>query len=140
MSGCRRSLVAVAEMTVFDASADLGYLYRYEDQLVGNYSFDINGEAIRTGPPSNHVVLRKYRIVKKTPQGHWIESYDGRKYVRETARKRYACTTPELAIESFIARKKRQLSIYQSRVRSIEEAIYRAKTGKLTGYVCPLNM
>lgn len=76
------------------------------------------------GPPSVHVVTREYPVAKVTPCG--VRLACGR-FVLRVARKRYACPTREEAMQSFLARKKRQASILRSRLGFVEEAIRQAE-------------
>ena len=88
-------------------------LYRFEDYLCGDeYSVEVK------------VHLREFEVLRTTPCGAWIEGQYGRKrFVLKDSRKRYAHPTVDEARESFIARKKRQLSIYQARARTAERAL-----------------
>jgi hypothetical protein len=72
------------------------------------------------------VELVEYEVIKVTPQGvkiadplHWR----GYRFVLKDARKRFACSTKHEAIESFRARKLRQLSILRSQARVVESAM-----------------
>lgn len=93
--------------------------YRYEDRL---YS---RGE----GEPSElRVTLRMYEVIKTTPKGVWLMSFGPNRFVLKDARKRFACPTIEEAKASFIARKKRQISIYTARVHQAEHAVRKIET------------
>lgn len=86
--------------------------YRFEDYLVDDYSWKCR------------VVLRRFPVVKKTPCGVWLDlGLSCKRWVNQTAFKRFACPTIEEAKESFIARKKRAISIYRSRLRQAEAAL-----------------
>ena len=109
------------------------YFYRYEDVVYAPYP-DEDGE--RRGPGHLCVELRKYRVHSYTRCGVWLcglfEGPDaGRwKFVNTNARKQFACTTVELAKESFIARKQKQASIYEARARCARDAIHIIEKGK----------
>lgn len=64
-----------------------------------------------------------FPVRKRTPKGAWI--YD--RFVLLTARKKYACETLEEAVESFLARKTRQASIYQHRLNDAKRAKHIAR-------------
>lgn len=58
------------------------------------------------------IYCEKYNIVKVTPKGAWIELYPGKnRFVKNDSKKKYASTTEYLALNDFIARKKRQIKI-----------------------------
>jgi hypothetical protein len=74
------------------------------------------------------VELRQYRIIKRTPAGFWIDIGMGeRRFVKITPKKQFAHETKAAAIDSFIARKKRQFLIYRARLDDAEEALSTAK-------------
>jgi hypothetical protein len=65
-------------------------------------------------------------VVRETPKGVWLAvcpPFSDKRFVRTDARRRFACPTVEEAKASFIARKNRQASIYQTRRERAEEAI-----------------
>lgn len=102
------------------------YLYRYDYTLVslGLDQFDepYPGHSIR-------LTITKYRIIKRTPQGAWIDTGyswakpQTKKFVLLTAKKQFASETEERAKEAFIARKYFQLGIYKSKIKDIEQAL-----------------
>ena len=104
-------------------------MYRYEDVMYASM-LDEYDEPL--GPGRLSIVLREYSIIKRTPKGTWI--YTGnRRFVLNEGRKRFALPTKELAMESFLARKRRQLSIHRHAVARAEKAIALAtKTDYLT--------
>lgn len=62
-------------------------------------------------------------ILKHTPKGVWIGyTEDGKRFVRNEGKKKFACATMKEALESFIARKKRQYIIYSSRANVAQYA------------------
>ena len=94
--------------------------YRYEDRRYAE-PVDEWGDSYGTG--RLEVNLIKIPVRKHTPKGVWLGWSAPGRFVLTSARKRYACPTAEEAKESFIARKKRQASIYRARLRDAEEAI-----------------
>mgnify|MGYP006961681578 CR=1 FL=1 len=77
-----------------------------------------------------------YEILKETPCGIWIQcpvtdefglTGSGKKFINLKLRKKYACLTIPDALDSFLARKRRQRSIYQARVNTAHDLIKRAK-------------
>ena len=69
------------------------------------------------------VHIHRYPIIKRTPCGMWIDVYGDKKFVLLTATKQFACESIELAKQSFVARKKRQLAIYQAKMRKVVAAL-----------------
>ncbi|GAF74252.1 unnamed protein product [marine sediment metagenome] len=78
---------------------------------------------------------RVLHLVRETPKGYWISAnpnykentysklYRYRKrWISKTSRKRYAYPTQEEAMVSFVARKRRQVGIYQERLEQAEKA------------------
>lgn len=72
--------------------------------------------------------LRTFKLVKETPSGYWIDNDEGLfnysqilvkpKWVSKYARKRFCCVTKLEALESFIARKSRQILILQEQLNT----------------------
>lgn len=69
--------------------------------------------------------VETFDVTKHTPCGVWLESevFRTRRFVLKTARKRYACPTFDEALESFIARKKRQRAILRHQLRDVLQMI-----------------
>lgn len=124
---------------------EVQYLYRYNEIHV-SLGCDYWGD-----PLPGHKVeiwLEEYPIVKRTPKGVWINLYshiypvplepswtDGKKFVNLEARKKYACLTKEEALESFKARKRKQINILKGQLKDAEQALKIAENGvqKLSG-------
>ena len=93
-------------------------LYRYHD-----YKF---GEKVTV---EEHI----FKIVRKTPSGFWIqdiEGYDKERWVADVdkgSRKRYAYRDKKRAIDSFEARKRKQVSILASKLSKAKEALKMAR-------------
>jgi hypothetical protein len=94
--------------------------YRYEDRRYAS-AYD--------GPSTLRVELRTFALIRRTPCGAWLDlGYGDRRWVADRARKRFACPTEPEARASFLARKRRQLSIYRARARQAEQAITEMKS------------
>jgi hypothetical protein len=93
--------------------------YRCEEMLYAP-SLDIDNLA---GNVRVAVDLLEFPVMKKTLKGVWLDVCGSKKFVLLTARKRFACQTKEEAIESFIARKKRQILILKNQLRNAEAAL-----------------
>ena len=75
------------------------------------------------------ICLRRYKIMKQTPKGVWLEyGYEKDKFVLRDARKRFACPTIEEAKISFIARKKRQLGILEVQAKDVRKVLVLAES------------
>lgn len=78
-----------------------------------------------------HLAWYTFTVLRTTAKGVWISTPHmnrlGRKFILNDARKRYAYPTKELALESFIARKARQISILQSQLDRAQDAYEKAK-------------
>lgn len=94
--------------------------YRFEDI---KYAAPLDEYDRPIGEGELRVHLREYQVVRETPKGTWIKGPIGEKFVRKKATKHFACPTIEEARESFIARKKRQALIHQTRVNRALKAI-----------------
>ena len=80
------------------------------------------------------VELYRWHVEKHTPKGVRLE---GGKFVLRDARKRWACPTIEEALESFKARKKRQIKIHQATVRRAEKALAEISNPKFLERLLP---
>lgn len=104
--------------------------YRYVD--VGTSSIDEWDEVVSTG---TKIYLEAYTIISHTPKGFWIRYFLRRRFVLNTARKRFACLTIEDARESYIARKKAQARIYKARLHIAEKILAHVESGHWEGQV-----
>lgn len=99
--------------------------YRYDDI---RYAAPLDEYENPRGPGRVAVELRSYQIQRVTPKGVWLSRYFGApRFVRLSARKRFAYPTPEEALESFMARKTRQLSILRAQAEKVERALAAGK-------------
>ncbi len=106
--------------------------YRYEDVT---YAGGVNEDGDWNGNTTLKVELREFVVLKHTKHGVWLAPSFGdyktlgfigseRRFVLNRSIKRFACPTIELATESFIARKTRQVSIYEKRAGTARAAIH----------------
>ena len=85
------------------------YLYRFEQE------YDERGVEI---------VLRRYKIISHTKCGVWINLFfDKDKFVNQNARKQYASKTKKQALEQFIYRKRRHVSILDNQLMWANKAL-----------------
>lgn len=104
------------------------FWYRFDDVAYAA-PFDETGSL----PGTIEVELRMYKLIRRTPKGAWIAQVfahvDGgtftgsERFVLDGAKKRFACPTIEAAKQSFIARKQRQIDIYQARIHRANVAL-----------------
>lgn len=80
------------------------------------------------GPSYAH--LLKYFITKETPCGFWISPFTSGKsrWVSNTGRKRFAHRSKKEALESFMARKNREIEILNVRLRKANQSLIDAQT------------
>lgn len=110
--------------------------YRYEDERRAHLSISEN--SVESYFSTLSIVLREFTVDKVTPQGAWIRGFwrqekedgvfhmagpESRRFVLLNARKRFACPTKMEALQSLLARRKKQRRIYKARLSHIEEAI-----------------
>ncbi len=119
----------VLQLSTSDAASNEVIYYRYRDYSYG---------------PFTHVVCDKFVVVKKTARGAWIvpdhgtfSTSMGRHFVLDNAKKRFAYPTRLLALESFLARKTRQIQIYTGRLEDARRALAQGKS--MLGEVGPVH-
>ena len=69
---------------------------------------------------------RHFEMIKETPCGYWIRlfhSFNDKKWVSKTAKKRFAYPSREDAITSFKARKERQIKILEAQLSIAKRAL-----------------
>lgn len=85
------------------------YLYRFVDL---HYVHVDDDGCCSSGYTRAVVYLYRYEVLKKTEKGRWIKLYDfsdEKKFVLDGHGKRFAYPTIDLAKESFVMRKNRQI-------------------------------
>jgi hypothetical protein len=91
--------------------------YRVVD---GRYAPPLDEWEYPVGQGRVYVSIHEYRVTRETPKGVWL---DNGRFVLRDARKRWACPTRDEAVESFLARKRRQLRLLNSTVSQVEQAV-----------------
>jgi hypothetical protein len=84
-------------------------------------------------------LLEEFVVVKQTPCGSWIQPYNAcpwmrPKFVLDSGKKRFAYPTKELAIDSYIIRKNKQIGIIQARLDNAKlwlDQAQKVKTGEI---------
>lgn len=96
--------------------------YRYEDRT---YAAALDEYDMPTGSGRMEVVMSEYRVHKVTPAGVWVVrgNWDTPRFVLRAARKQYASPSKEAALTAYLARKRRQVSILESRAAKARRAL-----------------
>ncbi len=94
-------------------NTDMDVLWRCEAK---RYSVCIDPETDRFGTSAPRLEMWWHRVSRRTPKGAWL----GDRFVLLTARKRWACNTEQEALESFVARKTRQIKILSAQLAAAE--------------------
>ena len=69
-----------------------------------------------------HILLTPYILIRHTPKGAYIQGMFGEEhFILGKAVRQFAVPTKELALRDLIARKRRYISILESRIREAEE-------------------
>ncbi len=69
------------------------------------------------------LIKDEFKVLSNTEHGVWIDVYGHKRFVNLGSRKRYACPTVEEALESYQARKKRQIRILTRQLKQAEAAL-----------------
>lgn len=89
---------------------------------------------------ADYVVLRKFQVLRSTPQGVWLDLYPyPNKFCLIGVGKRYAHATVEQALNSFMARKKRQILILTNQLRRAESALELTQRSLKDGSTLPFR-
>jgi hypothetical protein len=103
---------------------------RAEEPLEREWRYRLYDSRQTRGPT---VHLSVFPVVKRTANGAWIDIYGDRKFVLDGPGKRFAHETFELALQSYEARKERQVRILAAQLEDAEKALAMAKQLKETG-------
>lgn len=108
------------------------YLYRYKEREDAYY----DPEYERIYRLGTKVELFKYRVLSYTPCGAWIHYYgnsSNKKFINFNWKKKFACKTPEDALDCFIARKNRHSAILTRQLKIVNDSLAIAKNMKEKG-------
>ena|ERR1700692_1678345 len=94
------------------APKGIDVLWRLESK---RYSICLDPEVELYGTSSPRLEMQWWRVSKRTPKGAQLEIG---KFVLLTALKKWACNTEDEAIESFKARKKKQIKILTAQLNA----------------------
>ena len=71
-----------------------------------------------------YVSCSTYPVLRRTPKGVWLDLGFGlTRFVRDDARRQFACPTEPQALESFRARKRRQIKILEAQLQQARVAL-----------------
>lgn len=96
--------------------------YRYEDRT---YAAPLDEYENPVGQPRTELVLYDLTVLRVTPKGVWLSLWPGAtpRFVLDSARKRYAAPTKELALEGYLARKRSHVRILEAQLRRAQNAL-----------------
>lgn len=113
--------------------------YRYADIT---YGAPLDEWENPIGQPRTEMVQTCFLVDKVTPMGVWLvhDSFPSsyRRFCLAGSRRQFACPTIALALESYIARKAKQLSIFEMRAATVRELLARAY--KMAGKEVPNSL
>lgn len=97
----------------------VGYLYRFD---AVSYAYCIDPDWDYWGSTPSQLELTLYPVKRWTNTGATLFMWSGarRKHVNFSHNKQFACRTPQQALESYRARKTRQIAILKARLRNAE--------------------
>lgn len=94
------------------------YWYRADD-----CSYSVSNEYGDHSHSIQRINIRRFKVIRHTPKGVWIDEYGEERFVLGRARKQYAVPTVEIALHDLRARKIRQESIYLARAKNARRII-----------------
>lgn len=89
-----------------------------------SYSVVIDADREEYGSTPPRLEAMWFEVIKTTPKGVWLAD----RFCLRDARKRFACPTLHEAIESFVARKDRQIRILSNQLASAQKRREEAAT------------
>lgn len=76
------------------------------------------------------LIKSQFPVVKETPKGVWLDiGFGEKKFVLKESKRQWASPSEEIAMEKFVRRKRRHVSILKTQICDIERAL--ALTGKV---------
>ena len=69
------------------------------------------------------VFVRPFKVLRRTPKGVWVLNDCEERFVLDGAKKTLCYPTKALALQSFIARKRRQIQIVRAQLSNAENAL-----------------
>lgn len=105
--------------------------YRCSDHTGRSGGVDVCGN-YEYGTPYTYVKLHQFKVAKHTPKGVrlFMNEWDGdTRVVLHDSRKKFAHPELEDAVDDFMTRKKRQIWIYNQKIKQANEAMNLAQRG-----------
>ena len=88
----------------------MSFYYRYD--LESTFFDDFN---LSSKDDDFKLVCRKFRVIKNTPKGCWVDKSQyvsfHKRFILNSSKKKYCYPTQEQALDAYIFRKERQISI-----------------------------
>jgi len=107
--------------------------YRYVEKWYAGMPLCTVDGSEEYGPSTCRIELQTFDVIRHTPKGVWILDWNYtwdphyERWIGHEHNKRYACETKELAMESFLARKRRQIHILRNQLNN---ALHAQKLGE----------
>lgn len=114
---------AGAQFTVETDPAPQEVWYRYVN---GRYAPPLDEFERPCGRGEAYLHLLEFAVLRHTPCGVWLSSageFGLPRFVLRSSRKRFACPTKEEAVESFRARKAKEIRILRGKIADAEAAL-----------------
>jgi hypothetical protein len=106
------------------------YWFRYESR---RYAAPVDEFDNPIGCGRIEIRVFRYPIVKVTRKGAWLDvGLSKNRFVLRDGNKRFACPTRQEALQSFVARKLRQISILRAQLSGAEDALRIVRLEHLT--------
>ena len=70
------------------------------------------------------VVEKKYKVMRTTNCGYWVDQHGKARWVPNATKKRFAYPTQQEAMVNFKARKRRQLEILEAEAHQVRVALH----------------
>ena len=86
------------------------------------------GQTLHRYEGTGSIAYSQLKIIKVTNAGVWVDYYGQKKFVLNYATKKFAYPTKGEAMKSWLARKRKQLAIYKSRVSDIVAILAEVET------------
>ena len=107
---------------------EIEYYYRYRDYSSCIEDFNVDGDFFPTSASTVRLEVRKYKVIKHTPKGVWIEeNWVHKRFILNDSRKKWAYATKEEAARSFFRRKKSQVKLLSRQLQQAELALVGAE-------------
>ena len=122
LTGCCKWAMKFEVAQRWLATNDMDEHWHRIDSVV--YASPLDESERPSGPGRVALIHTKFRVVKKTPKGVWLEvGFSGKRFVLAESKRQYASPTFEQAKDKFRRRKGRQRSILRTQIAQIDSAL-----------------